>query len=45
MKGGSMHYPAGGKKAPRPTQIMTVNDNKLSTKSVDGETKDNPQPC
>lgn len=42
--GGSMHYPKGAKKAPRPTQIICVDNNKLTTKKVDGEVKNHPQP-
>lgn len=45
MDGGKTHYPAGGKKAPRPTTILQVNNLKLETKKVDGEVKANPQPC
>ena len=44
QSGGSQHYAPGSVKAPRPTTLVEVKDNKLSKRKVDGEVKDNPQP-
>lgn len=44
QSGGAQHYPPGAVKAPRPTTIVEVNDNKLTKKKVDGEPQNKPQP-
>ena len=43
--GGTTHHPKGAMKASRSTTLMTVHNNKLTNKKVDGEVKSHPQPC
>lgn len=45
MAGGTTHYPKGGMKAKRTSQIMYTRNNVQQTKTVDGEVKSHPQPC
>ena len=44
QSGGSEHYAPGSVKAPRPTTLVEVKDNKLTKRKVDGEAKDVAQP-
>lgn len=43
--GGTTHYPKGGQKAKRTTELMYVRNNQLMKKTVDGEVKGHVQPC